>query len=186
MEPQVLYRVCFGTSTPTSFQASFLNFRPALLHQHRRHRVLLHDYPAVVPQQESSVRGTYVQGLTDGDIYRLDIFEGNEYERRSVKIKVLEVEGNDAGQGNVEGAEVEVETYVWVAGKNKLEEREWDFEEFRREKMSSWIISSDEYSEVDEALRAGGDDPTGGRGVNGSITERLEGKKEEEVLESAV
>ena len=146
MEPQVLYRVCFGTSTPTSFQASLLNFRPALLHQHRRHRVLLHDYPAVVPQQDSSVRGTYVQGLTDGDIYRLDIFEGNEYERRRVKIKVLEVEGNEAGQGNVEGEEVEVETYIWVAGKDKLEEREWDFEEFRRERMSGWIISSDEYS----------------------------------------
>lgn len=145
MEPQVLNRVCYGTSTPTPFQKGLLSFRPALLHQHRRHRVLHHDYPAVISQQSSSVRGTYVRGLTDGDIYRLDIFEGNEYERRRVKIKILDVEGNEAGEGNVEGEELEVETYIWVAGEEKLEDGEWDFAEFRREKMHNWITSSDEY-----------------------------------------
>lgn len=145
MEPQVLYRVCYGTSTPNSFQKSLLSFRPALLHQHRRHRVLHHDYPAVIPQQSSSVRGTYVSGLTDGDIYRLDIFEGNEYERRRVKLKILDTEGDEAGEGNVEGEELEVETYIWVAGEERLVDGEWDFAEFRREKMHNWITSSDEY-----------------------------------------
>ncbi|KAI4279203.1 MAG: hypothetical protein LQ337_000438 [Flavoplaca oasis] len=186
MEPQVLYRVCYGTSTPTSFQKSLLSFRPALLHEHRRHRVLQHDYPAIVPQQCSSVRGTYVHGLTDGDLYRLDIFEGEEYERRRVKINILEIEGNEAGEGNVEGEEVDVETYIWVAGKTKLEDREWDFAEFRREKMRNWITSSEEYDEVDEAVKNHANDPTGGRGLNGSITERLEAKKEDQVLSSAV
>ncbi|KAL8890919.1 MAG: hypothetical protein Q9215_001996 [Flavoplaca cf. flavocitrina] len=206
MEPQVLYRVCYGTSAPTSFQKSLLSFRPALLHEHRRHRVLQHDYPAIVPQQCSSVRGTYVRGLTDGDLYRLDIFEGVEYERRRVKINILEIEGNEAGEGNVEGEEVTVETYIWVAGKRKLEDGEWDFAEFRREKMHNWITSSEEYdgeflvchgtsvlkrrssigAEVDEAIKNHANDPTGGRGLNGSITERLEAKKEDQVLNSAV
>ncbi|CAO1605950.1 hypothetical protein XANCAGTX0491_009453 [Xanthoria calcicola] len=185
MEPQVLYRVCYGTSTPNPFQKSLLSFRPALLHQHRRHRVLHHDYPAVIPQQSSSVRGTYVRGLTDGDIYRLDIFEGNEYERRRVKLKILDIEGNEAGEGNVEGEEVEVETYIWVAGEERLADGEWDFAEFRREKMHNWITSSDEYDEVDEAVGPHDNDPTGGRGLNGSISDELEGTKDK-VLKSAV
>ncbi|KAL8697297.1 MAG: hypothetical protein Q9224_002387 [Gallowayella concinna] len=186
MEPQVLYRVCYGTSTPTQFQATLLTIRPALLHDHCRHKVLHRDYPAIIPQQSSSVRGTYVKGLTDGDIFRLDIFEGSEYDRRKVKIRELEVEGDEAGQGIVEGEEVEVETYIWVAGEDKLEDGEWDFEEFKREKMRHWVGAREEYDEVDSAVRDRGHDPTGGRGANGSITEMLESKSDEKVLESAV
>ena len=145
MEPQVLYRVCYGSSTATSFQKSLLTIRPAILHDHCRHRVLDRDYPAIVPSPKGSVRGTYVQGLTDGDVFRLDIFEGNEYERRKVKIRILEVEGDEEGKGNVEGEEVAVDTYIWVAGEDELEDGEWDFGEFRREKMHMWIDGRDDY-----------------------------------------
>lgn len=76
------------------------------------------------------MRGTFVSGLTEGDIWRLDIFEGAEYARRKVRLRVL----SDAGE------EFEVaETYVWVAGREKLEGGEWDFEAFRREKMGAWV-----------------------------------------------
>lgn len=41
---------------------------------------------------------------------------------------------------NAEGQEVvEAETYVWIAGEARLEEREWDFAEFQREKMRFWV-----------------------------------------------
>lgn len=30
-------------------------------------------------------------------------------------------------------------TYVWVAGKDRLEEMEWDFETFRRDKLAWWV-----------------------------------------------
>lgn len=147
MEPLVLYRVIYGTSNPTPFQKSLLTVTPATLPHHRRHRVRFCDYPAIIPAANSSVRGAYVRGLTDGDIFRLDIFEGGEYERRKVKIKVLEKEGDEVtGEGNVEGEEVEeVETYVWVAGEARLEGGEWDFGEFRREKMGSWVGGREEY-----------------------------------------
>ncbi|KAL8960326.1 MAG: hypothetical protein Q9193_002956 [Seirophora villosa] len=186
MEPQVLYRVCYGSSKPTPFQKSLLTVRPAILHRHCRHKVRGCDYPAIIPSPESSVRGTYVRGLTEGDIFRLDVFEGGEYERRKVKIRVLDVEGNEDGEGNVEGEEVEVETYVWVAGESALEAGEWDFGEFRREKMQRWIGGREEYDDVDEAVRARGEDPTRGRGANGSITQKLNRKQEQEVMKSAV
>ncbi|KAL8944672.1 MAG: hypothetical protein Q9211_000483 [Gyalolechia sp. 1 TL-2023] len=186
MEPQVLYRVCYGSSTPTSFQKSLVDIYPAILHKHCRRRVIGRDYPAIVPSPLESVRGTYVHGLTDGDVFRLDIFEGNEYERRKVKIRILEVEGDEEGKGNVEGGEVEVDTYIWVADKDELEEGEWDFGEFRREKMQRWIKTSDEYAYVDEAVRSRGGDPTGGRGVNGNITGQLKSEQEKEVMGGAV
>ncbi|MCJ1299438.1 hypothetical protein MMC08_002230 [Hypocenomyce scalaris] len=186
MAPQVLHRVCHGTPTPTPFQISLLTIAPALLHSFCRHKVRHRDYPAIIPSPTATVRGTFVQGLTDADLWRLDIFEGDEYSREKVKVKLLEKVGEEQGKGNVEGVEVEAETYVWVAGEGKLEEGEWDFEVFRREKMGRWVGVADEYSEVDEAVRATGGDPTGGRGWNGNITGELEGRKELEVIESAV
>ena len=149
MAPPVLHRVCHGSSTPSAFQKSLLTIRPALLPGYRRHKVRGCDYPAIMPSIgpfESSagtgecVRGTCVTGLTDGDIWRLDIFEGDEYERVRVKVRILQEVGDEDGKGNVGAEEVEVETYVWVAGRERLEEEEeWDFAEFLREKMGRWV-----------------------------------------------
>jgi len=78
------------------------------------------------------VRGTVVTGLTDGDVWRLDQFEGSEYVRKKVVCRVLDAEGRETGE------EREAETYVWVAGRAALEEGEWDFDEFVKEKMWRW------------------------------------------------
>ncbi len=145
MSEEVLYRVCYGSSTPSNFQKSLLTTQPAILHSYRRHKVRSGDYPAIIDSPDSSVRGTYVRGLTEGDIWRLDIFEGDEYERRRVKVKTLKEVGDDKGRGNIEGEEVEVETYVWIAGKGTLENGEWDLEEFRRENMHRWVGQRDDY-----------------------------------------
>lgn len=41
--------------------------------------------------------------------------------------------------GDVFYDQVEAETYVWIGGEERLEEREWDFAEFQREKMRFWV-----------------------------------------------
>ena len=162
MAPPVLHRVIWGCQTPpTPAHTSLLKIRPAILHAHQRRKVKQADYPAVLPAKPtSSVRGTLVEGLTDGDIWRLDIFEGSEYQRRSVKVRILEstkphndVDDDDDGEtvlGEVEsqGAEIEAETYLWIAGAKRLEAEEWDFDEFVREKMKRWVDS-----EVDDGFR---------------------------------
>lgn len=157
MAPAVLHRVCHGSSSPTNpiFATHNLRTHAALLPNHQRRRVKSADYPAILPHPTSTVRGTYVTGLTDSDIWRLDIFEGSEYERVKVKCKLLEPQppktfsgivtsGEERVQlGSVFGAdgreEVEAETYLWIGGEARLEEREWDFEEFQREKMRFWV-----------------------------------------------
>lgn len=199
MAAPVLHRVIHGTTSPTPFQRSLLTTRPALLRSHRRHRVLHADYPAVIPEEgeDATVLGTLVTGLTDGDIWRLDIFEGDEYERRKVEVEVLnDVEGGideaakkdqSSPTSGAKREKVAAQTYVWIAGVDRLEKREWDFEEFRKEKMGGWVGTEnqdatdgdgktsavrEDIKEVDEAVKAKGD-PTGGRGIGGWIQEEL-------------
>jgi hypothetical protein len=90
---------------------------------------------------ENEVRGTLVEGLTDGDIWRLDIFEGSEYSRQDVKVHVLSSKGRagDPHHQDVLGEEVQAQTYIWTAGEHRLETEEWDFDHFVKEKMSGWV-----------------------------------------------
>ncbi|KAL4977083.1 hypothetical protein BDW66DRAFT_42096 [Aspergillus desertorum] len=206
MAPEILHRVIHGSPTPQQWQKDLLQFRPAILHGYRRHRVRGADYPGIIRESESwqgfttegsgsatekaalssgpgtsshaSVLGTVVSGLTDGDIHRLDIFEGAVYRRERVVVRILREalledlnspNGTRNRNGNGahadadaawdrhlkdvleaavaefadEGEEVETETYVWIAGRGMLEDAEWDFEAFRRDKMA-WWVSADE------------------------------------------
>ncbi|KAM0723554.1 hypothetical protein Q7P37_000541 [Cladosporium fusiforme] len=184
MAPSVLHRVCHGSTSPSNpiYATHNLKTTPALLPSHRRHRVKRADYPAILPHATSSVRGTYVTGLTASDMWRLDIFEGPEYERVRVKCRVL-------NSGGEEGEEVEAEAYLWIGGEEQLEEREWDFDEFQREKMRFWVGegADGEYADVDEAVAGQKQDGTGGRGLNGNISSALaEEHKKDEVVKSAV
>lgn len=223
MAPQVLSRV-------TGHPVTTLTIRPAILPNHRRHRVREADYPALLPQSNSAVRGTLVSGLTDADVRRLDLFEGREYVRRKVKARLIPAEKGQTEEeaGSAEavlgvdtsvealehaskpdeehgvatedlGGEVACETYVWSAPRDDLEDAEWDFDEFVREKLWRWAGSDNEYREVDDAVQAeqqqqqqqqGGGDPTGGRNFrDGTFEQALDagnGVQEKEVLESAV
>lgn len=145
MAPQVLYRVCYGSPTPSAMQKSRLTIRPAVLHSYCRHKVQDCDYPAMIPSTDSSVRGTFVQGLADADMWRLDIFEGSQYTREKVRVRLLQKTGNEEGHGNVEREEVDAETYIWAEDLEYLEEGEWDFGEFRREKLQRWS-GAEEYA----------------------------------------
>lgn len=147
MAREILYRVCYGSQklAEGSFQASLaaaLTIKPAILHDYCRHKVKRADYPGIVMEKGHTVRGTYVTGLTDHDIMMLDGFEGSEYHRRKVKVVVLKP--NDKKK-LVENEEVQAETYVFTAGRNRLEDEEWDYDEFRREKMHRWVDLSIEY-----------------------------------------
>lgn len=171
MAPQMLHRVIHGSPNPEPWQKALIRSQPALLHGYRRHRVRGADYPGIVAETDpktesesksesssgSAVLGVLVYGLTDGDIYRLDKYEGNEYVKETVKVRTLRAPAQEGG-GDVtsetqlrdmllaagsniadEGDEVVAATYVWIAGKERLEEVEWDFETFRRDKLAWWV-----------------------------------------------
>src|ERR1700712_5751731 len=92
MSPAVMRRVIHGPDLPDSTTRTLpntLTFTPAILSGFQRHRVIGADYPGIVPTPESTVRGSLVTGLTDGDMFRLDIFEGDEYSRRKVRVRAI-------------------------------------------------------------------------------------------------
>jgi len=180
MAPAVLNRVLYSTSQPPSDKKGLLTIKPATLHDFVRRRVRFADYPGVVPEKGQSVLGTFVTGLSAGNIARLDIFEGSQYTRNKVRVKLLTKIGDAQGHGNEEGEEVEAETYEFTDSASYLENGEWDFERFKKEKMHRWADTSDEYAEVDDAFNEGLDgdeshDPTGGRGMNTDMSRKLEG-----------
>ncbi|KAJ5146404.1 uncharacterized protein N7515_000968 [Penicillium bovifimosum] len=166
MSPQILHRVIHGRADPEPWQKATLHIQPAILHGYRRHRVRNADYPGITPIAETtsgtenslatSVVGTLVSGLTDGDVHRLDMFEGDQYERMAVVVRTLHrSQGKDdshtasesglrdvldaVGEAAGEGEEVEAVTYVWTAEEDLLEDAEWDLESFKRDKMAWWV-----------------------------------------------
>ena len=139
MSFKILSRVIYGTHLATTEQRERLKITPAVLHDHRRHRVNNMDYPGVIPFSGASVRGTIVTGLSEMDIARLDYFEGTEYDRQELDVNVL-VEGPN---GVTEGRTIKANVYIWVEGDVFLEEEEWDFARFVKERQTCWLGEGD-------------------------------------------
>ncbi|KAK8907305.1 hypothetical protein ACHAO1_001042 [Botrytis cinerea] len=189
MAPEVLCRVIYGASNHPS---TSLTITPALLYDYCRHRVRFADYPAIISEPGHTVRGTYVTGLTPSNMRNLDYFEGSQYERKVVTVKILTPKDKEHTHGAsaimaeaVEtGEEKEAQTYVFT-DLNALEKGEWDFEFFRREKMKNWADESEEYAEVDAKAAKTNEseigihefldqpDPTGGRGIKTAMGKEL-------------
>ncbi|EED17916.1 disease resistance protein Aig2, putative [Talaromyces stipitatus ATCC 10500] len=172
MAPSILHRIIHGSPTPELWQKALLTTRPALLPGYRRYRVHNADYPAILPSSEadSAVLGVVVTGLTEGDVLRLDTFEGSQYEKRTVKVRVLKStaastenkqaqDGDDKalqkgldqtahlaeGGNETEMDEVEATTYVWTDLESDLDmHAEWDFESFKRDKLQWWITAPED------------------------------------------
>jgi len=165
MSVDILKRVIGTTS-------DHLEFADALLKNHTRHHVKAVDYPAVVPAKigtevlkrklsddEASVRGTVVKGLTKSDIRFLDTFEGDEYTRDVVTVDLLSAFKDADSKNDVTGApsdggkaSIEAGVYLWTASQSMLEPTLWTFDEFMREKAHMWIGNGSdeaEYLEVD-------------------------------------
>lgn len=165
MHPKVLSRVIDGktSSTSTSTEGADENtsitkgriYVPAVLADHARHKVRGVDYPAVVPEPGSSVRGVLVENLSDAAVSRLDSFEGDEYERREVHVQTVPAEQLPGASSSSEsGARtISCQTYIWLDPAQLLPE-EWDFETFERDSLHRWTgeRGEGEYEMLHDAL----------------------------------
>ncbi|KAM0435370.1 hypothetical protein ACHAPT_003464 [Fusarium lateritium] len=133
MAPEVFFSVCYGDKDPHKMIQELHTFTPAKLEGYCRHRVQWADYPGVVPEEGHTVLGVYATGLTDANIHKLDSFEGSEYTKKAVQVKLVKKDGDKTTEGEIK------ETTVYVYNNpNNLEKVEWDFEEFRKSKMQFW------------------------------------------------
>lgn len=89
----------------------------AILPDHRRYRIKGRDYPAILPVQNEKVKGKVLFGITDSELEVLDIFEDEEYERRSVSVTTSDcLETFNA------------HAYVWANLMDPNLYGEWDFD----------------------------------------------------------
>ncbi|KAH7361978.1 hypothetical protein B0T11DRAFT_351869 [Plectosphaerella cucumerina] len=146
MEPRVFFRVTQGISNPPDAIKALYTFTPAVLHGYCRHRVQGEDYPAIIPEDGQSVLGVFVTGLTDANVSKLEQFEGSEYDREAVTLKLVVKAGDAKGEGQVLGEERSSTAYVFN-NPDRVEKGEWDFEHFRKEKLSTWARDEIFFSE---------------------------------------
>lgn len=135
MASEVFFTVCYRLARPPPALVEQHPFQDAMLYGYTRHRVQGQDYPAIIADSTKGacVRGTLVAGITEANMGKLDYFEGSEYDRQTVDV---EVETKDA-DGTTHKKTVTAQVYVFKYPE-QLERREWDFDEFRREKMHKW------------------------------------------------
>lgn len=132
MEESVFYSVISGSREPDDHRRATVRRSPAVLHHYSRRRVKGAPFPAIVAEPNSKVKGIYVSGLTESDMRLLDMFEGEfMYDRVGVRVKML--------RDNRETEETFTETYVWKDGTDGLEAGDWDFKEFRKNKLAAFI-----------------------------------------------
>jgi hypothetical protein len=169
MVPQVFYSVCYGSQEVPKEIAALHTFNAAILPGYRRHRVKYADYPGITEEEGGEVFGSFVTGLTKANMEKLDYFEGSQYDRRKVTVKVLKdvgiAERGGGSQGNHE--EKTAEVYVFLH-KDDLEPLEWyvhpvaakiddsylmrrlrDLEEFRREKLRYWTRAGHDWGDCE-------------------------------------
>jgi hypothetical protein len=131
MVPEIFYRVCYGYETSMSVPHDIKRshtFHPAILPGYCRRRVWNADYPGIVADNGHQVFGTYATGLTKANMARLDSYEGRQYKRISVTVKVLPGKPREdrvlKEQANAQGKEEQAEVYVFLDPRG-LKEEEW-------------------------------------------------------------
>lgn len=101
---------------------------PARLRGFERLTVRDESFPAIVERPGASVEGVLYLDVADDDLRRLDAFEGPDYERRTLAVRVAE---DRAGAWAAEA-------YVW-RDRARLQARPWDAREFERNAMDSFL-----------------------------------------------
>ncbi|KAF9956342.1 hypothetical protein BGZ70_009938 [Mortierella alpina] len=149
MEPKVLNSV-----TRPGPEADLFTVR-ASIQGYIRYPYHNEPYPGMVASQDDheAVEGLLVFGHTMMDRFRLDQFEGSEYTRRLLPVKVLDpVPGKYNVQGQYQrlsaGDLVQAYVYVFTGPREHLDtSRPWDFEAFQREHLAIWMQTSPDFTQ---------------------------------------
>ncbi|KAI1318192.1 hypothetical protein EDD11_007075 [Mortierella claussenii] len=148
MEPRVLNSV-----TRPGPEANLYTVR-ATIEGYIRHPYHNEPYPGMIASEDKTliVEGLLVFGHTVMDRFRLDQFEGSEYTREVLPVKVLDpVPGsyNAIGGSNplAPGDIVPAYVYVFTGPHGSLNlTKEWDFNAFQQEHVTIWMQTSSDFA----------------------------------------
>jgi len=92
---------------------------PAILSGYRRYAVKNEKYPGAVPEPDGLITGVVYHGIDAASRQRLDLFEGEMYDRRPVTVQY------------VDGQAAMVDCYIFRSEfAHRLSTTEWDFTAF--------------------------------------------------------
>lgn len=99
--PEVFYKTLYGTTNPPESTRKRHTFQRAILDGYQRLCVREAVYPGITPTKGRQVFGTFASGLTEAHIQKLDRYEGDDYDRRPVTVRLFKNVGGaklgDAG-----------------------------------------------------------------------------------------
>lgn len=95
---------------------------PAVAGGFARYAIIDQTYPGMVPQEGSSVTGMLYFDVAPEDIVALDAFEGDEYRRASIPVRLAS------------GDTVQADTYIYLPTE-KLSKSSWQPEAFQMERF---------------------------------------------------
>ena len=94
---------------------------PTVLHGYTALRVRDADYPGLVKHEDLQVEGIVYLDVSESDLRRLDLFEGEEYLR--IEVQPVDMAGNL----------VDAQTYLYNPEyPHRLEDAPWNYDEFER------------------------------------------------------
>ncbi|MCY1722681.1 gamma-glutamylcyclotransferase [Prolixibacteraceae bacterium Z1-6] len=98
----------------------------AILHGFKRYAVKGADYPAIVENTSSKVKGKIVSGVDEKSMQTITYYEGDQYDIVPLKI-VFE---NDV---------IETFVFVWNLEQDDLETQDWDAKRFEQESLPYYL-----------------------------------------------
>ncbi|XP_062101172.1 AIG2-like protein D isoform X2 [Humulus lupulus] len=101
----------------------------ALLNGFHRYSIKGRVYPAILPVENKKVSGRVLTGITEPELYILDTFEDDEYERHTVEVSLEDSSGK-----------LLAHTYVWSSIDDPNLYGEWDFEEWKQLHMKDFVV----------------------------------------------
>lgn len=103
--------------------------QPASIRGYARFSVKNCDYPAVIEHEpESVVDGYLLRPKTICQRRKLDDFEGETYQLKSVSVTI-----------DLDQKTLEADVYLWAGDKNQLTNSPWELEVFEQERLEDWL-----------------------------------------------
>ena len=123
----------YGTLQYPSILTALINRVPtmhkAVVHGYRRYGLTDFVFPAVVEEASASVDGLLLTGLSEEEMVILDEYEGDEYRKEEVEVKVFL--DTDRSAEAMETSLEKALLYVWMDEyKHLLSGKEWNKEAF--------------------------------------------------------
>ncbi|KAL7609891.1 hypothetical protein Lser_V15G10561 [Lactuca serriola] len=101
---------------------------PAILNGYHRFSIKGRVYPAIIPVENKKVTGRVLFGLSASELYILDTYEDEEYDKRTVDVSLLDT--SEVLQAYV---------YIWANSSDPDLYGEWDFEEWKESKLEDYL-----------------------------------------------